>query len=96
MTLAKSENGACIYKRVGSVVFVIVTLMSTGSGQVATLGYLPIGYRPPQPVVGYGYIQGTTVVGQTRVDTDGEVTIWCSQANRGAYFSGSLAFPVAG
>lgn len=95
VTLKTSENGTCTYKRIGGIVCVMVTLMSTGSGKTAQMGYLPIGCRPPQNVIGYGYIQGTDVIGQTRVDTDGEVTIWCSQANRGAYFSGSVVFPVA-
>lgn len=95
VTLSTSENGKCVYKRIGSIVCVMVTLMSTGSEQTASLGYLPTECRPPQTVIGYGYIQGTSVVGQTRVDSDGEVTIWCSQANCGAYFSGSVVFPVA-
>ena len=95
MTLSTSENGLCTYKKVGGIVCVAVTLMSTGQGQISSMGYLPIGCRPAQTIIGYGYIQGTSIVGQTRVDTDGEVTIWCSQANKGAYFSGSAVFAVA-
>lgn len=56
-------------------------------------GVLPEGYRPKADTIGFGYIRGTSKLGQILVDANGQVVTWCEE-NNSRYFSGSLCFIV--
>ena len=58
---------------------------------LGTKGVLPEGYRPPNEVVGFGYIRGAHTSGQILVNKTGEISTWCNE-NSPRYFAGSICF----
>lgn len=79
----------CAYTRIGHLVYVFMNDMPS----MGTKGLLPKGYRPPNDIIGFGYIRGTDTSGQILVDSTGKVETWCNQNSTG-YFSGSVCFVV--
>lgn len=79
----------CAYTRIGHLVYVFMNDMPS----MGTKGILPEGYRPPNDIIGFGYVRGTNTSGQILVDNTGKVETWCNQNNT-HYFSGSVCFVV--
>lgn len=77
----------CAYQRVGHLVYVFMNDMATGGVK----GVLPEECRPQSDVTGFGYVRGTSSIGQILINSAGEVSTWCNQKNS-RYFAGSVCF----
>lgn len=84
-----ASNRYCAYTRIGHLVCVLMNDMPS----LGTKGVLPEGYRPNADTIGFGYIRGTSKIGQIFVDAMGKVDTWCEE-DSSRYFSGSLCFVV--
>lgn len=83
----------CRYTRIGNVIVVAADGLPVTANKLTTIAKVPLDLAPDKSMLGFGYVRGSTSVGQITVDKDGTVAIWCDKTSTG-YFAGSVVYSI--
>ena len=88
----RSGSSVCAYRRNGATVTVVCDTLKVQANKELKIATMPEGLRPSIHSVGFGYQKGVSSIGQLAVSASGTVAAWCNTG--GAYFSGSVTYPL--